>query len=85
MAKYKIIYDREGCICAGACVIACEKFWKLDKEGKATINNKKAKKTAEREELEIDKKDLECNLNAAKVCPVNVIHIKNLENNEDLI
>ena len=35
--------------------------------------------------IEIEEKDFKCNMDAAESCPVNVIHISNLENGEELI
>ena len=61
---YVIKQDREKCIGCGACVAACPENWVLKADGKAS-----PKKT------KIEKKDLECNREAAAVCPVQVIHI----------
>ena len=66
MARYKIEQDHENCIGCGACVAACDKFWEMGKDGKSWIKKGKTK-------LEVD--DLECNMDAAQTCPVNVIHI----------
>lgn len=73
MAKFKIIYEREGCIGAGACVAVAPDTWKMDDDGKAT-------------QLvhEFDEKDLQKNLDAAKACPVMVIHIED-ENGKRLV
>ncbi len=38
-----------------------------------------------RESLEIGEEDFECNKDAAFACPVNVIHITNLETGEKII
>lgn len=64
MAKFKIVYDREGCIGAAACTSVAPKTWKMGSDGKA-------------EQLiqEFDEKELQANLDAARACPVNVIHI----------
>lgn len=62
--EYEIEYDREGCIGAAACEIACPENWKMMDDGKANFLKK-----------DIKKDDLEKNMEAAKSCPVNVIHI----------
>lgn len=62
--KYKIIYDREGCIGAAACIAGAPQTWKMDNDGKATQLI-----------TEFEEKDLQQNLDAARACPVNVIHI----------
>jgi ferredoxin len=62
--KYKIVYDREGCIGAAACISVAPNSWKMGDDGKA-------------DQLvhEFDEKDLQQNLDAAKACPVLVIKI----------
>ena len=83
--KYKIVYLRKDCIGAGACESAAPLFWKLEIEtALATIVHPDAQKTADREELIIDEKDLEANLEAAQVCPVLVIEIYDLETGEKI-
>jgi len=68
---YTIVYDRENCIGAGACVTANSTNWEMGEDNKA--NCKKA---------EISEEELEQNMDAAKVCPVNVIHIEDSEGNK---
>ena len=42
MTKYKIIYDRDNCIGAAACVAVNPEYWVLKEDGKASIvSNKK--------------------------------------------
>ena len=84
MAKYKIKHDRPNCIGCGACATINEEFWEMNADGKSDL--KDAEKLEDgTEELEIDEKDFESNREAAESCPVNVIHIKNLETDEDII
>ncbi|MBU0535442.1 MAG: ferredoxin [Nanoarchaeota archaeon] len=64
MPKYKIVHDKEGCIGCGACAANCSANWEM-KGGKSSPKKK-----------EITDKELDCNMNAAQGCPVNVIHIK---------
>ncbi|MCX8194134.1 MAG: ferredoxin [Candidatus Pacearchaeota archaeon] len=66
--KYKIIQDHEKCIGCGACVATCPDNWIMAKDGKA-----KPKKT------EISEKEYQCNKQAAEVCPVNIIQIKEIK------
>ena len=72
MAKYTVKYDRDECIGAASCTAFSKKF-KLDKDGKANLAG--AKKKDELFELTIDEKELDEMKEAAKSCPVNVIHI----------
>ncbi|RME78203.1 ferredoxin [Candidatus Woesearchaeota archaeon] len=73
MARYKIVYDRNGCIGAGACA-AVSKNWKMN-----DLDNK-----ADFLEAEFSEEDLEHNLDAARMCPVQVIKIINTETGEEV-
>lgn len=76
MAKYKITYDREGCISAAACVAVNPKFWVLDAaDGKANLIGGTKNEETGLFELEIDESELEEMKKAAEVCPVLIIHI----------
>lgn len=49
----------------------------MDAEGMADL--KDSKKVDDHYELEIDEKDKDSNQEAADVCPVNIIHVKKVE------
>ena len=85
--KYKIIYDRSLCIGAGTCVAINPKSWELDnRDNKANLLNSKLKEgTADTFELEIDENTFDIELEAAKGCPVNCIHIIDMETGKQLI
>jgi ferredoxin len=83
MAKFKIEHDRPNCIGCGACAAVAPDYWEMADDGKSSI--KDGKKTGEKEEREIDERDLPPNKEAAESCPVNVIHITNLDTNEKII
>ena len=85
MARYKVTLDVEGCIGAAACVAAFEEMWEMDNEGKAFMVKEGAKKLDNGWEIEIGDGDLEKAKESAQVCPVNVIHIENLETGEKII
>ena len=75
MAKYKIVYDREGCIGVGSCALLALKFWKMTPENdKADLLGAKKRKDG-KWELIIDENDFFVNTEAARNCPVNVIKI----------
>ena len=86
--KYKIIFERENCIAAAACVAIAEDFWTLDEatDGKADIKKEKnpTKTETGNQELIIDEVDFEKNLLAAQGCPVNVIKIIDLETGKEV-
>lgn len=84
MAKrYKVIYERTGCIGAGSCVAALPQYWSLDKDSKATL--KSSKKTNTSWELELEEKLLPKMMEAAQACPVSVIHIIDLSTGQQLV
>jgi len=72
-AQYIIEYDRENCIGAGACTAVSEN-WKMNDDGKADFLKK-----------EITEKELDEQMEAAEVCPVNVIHIIDKKTGKRLI
>jgi len=75
MAKYRVEYERENCIGAGACVATNADWWSIDADGKANL--KSATFDAEKKVwvLEIDDADFQKQMDAAGVCPVTVIHV----------
>ena len=88
MGKYKIVHDIENCIGCYACVAANGKRWKEGSskfEGKAELIGGKLDKKTGNFEVEIDEKELKANMEAARACPVNVIHIIDKKTGKKLI
>lgn len=85
--RYKIVYDREGCIGAAACVAAYPERWSLVDDGKADIIGDGATKNDDntQQELEFSEEEFQKMMDAAQSCPVNVIHVVDLESGERLI
>ena len=79
MADYEIAHDRKGCIGCGACTAAAPEFWSMGDDGKAELNGSKGNR------LQIGKKDLDKNMEAAQACPVSVIHIRDLKGKKELV
>lgn len=73
MAKYKITHNKPICIGCGACTSVCPDFWVMEGD---KSHLKGSKKEGGKEILEL--KDIECNQEAADVCPVQCIKIKKL-------
>lgn len=70
--KYKIVLDRPNCIGCYACESVCPKNWKINDDGKANFNK----------EI-LDEEEYKSNKDAEESCPVNVIHINEInEENE---
>ena len=83
MTKYKITYDRDGCISAAACVGVNAKYWVLDAaDGRANLIGSTKNESSGLFEMEIDEADLADMRAAAEVCPVLIIHIFNAETGE---
>ncbi len=83
MKKYRVIYDRQNCIGAGTCVLAHDKRWSLNDDGKADLAQ--SHKKGDYFELIIDEAELPKMMESAQACPVLVIHIEDVETGERLI
>ncbi len=79
MAKYKVIFDRELCIGALACLAVNDKFWKESDDGKVDLKGATLNKVTGKWELIIDEKDFNINVEAAEVCPVIAIRVEKIE------
>ena len=75
MVKYKVIFDREVCIGALACLAVADKFWKESDDGKVDLIGGKLNEATGKWELIIDEEDLPVNQEGADVCPVIAIII----------
>ena len=83
--RYKIVYDREGCIGAAACVAAYPDRWSLADDGKADVKDGTQIDDNTVQELEFTEEEFQKMMDSAQSCPVNVIHIVDLESGERLI
>lgn len=82
MAKYKVVYERNGCIGAAACAALLAERWKIsDMDGKANLINGVETKPGIFE-YEFTEDELARVLESAEACPVNVIHIYDEEGNK---
>lgn len=82
--KFKVIHDRPGCIGCGACAAVSPKYWVMNEDGKSDIVEGKDLDNGF-QEMEITEDSYDENFEAAETCPVNVIHIKDLEEDKDII
>ena len=86
--KYRIVLERKGCIGVASCVGALPEYWSINEADEQKADLKDAKKDKEGNQeliLELDEKQLETHKHAAEVCPVNVIHIFEVETGKQLI
>ena len=81
---HKIEHDKPNCIGCGACVAVAPDFWIMNDDGKADIIKGKILESGWQEK-EIEEKNFKVNEEAAQACPVNVIHLRRLKDNEKLI
>lgn len=85
--RYRIVYDREGCIGAAACVAAYPERWSLMDDGKADVIGEGVKRNDDNTEqtLEFTEEEFQKMMDSAQACPVNVIHIIDLESGQRVI
>ncbi len=78
MAKFKITHFKKDCISCGACAAINPDFWEMDDEGLADLKGSTEK--GDHFERVIDSvEDQASNQEAADVCPVNIIHVDEIE------
>ena len=82
MVKYKIEFDRDTCIGAFACTAVAPEFWPTAEDGKVDLANATFNKETNKWELIIDEKDYEINKESAEVCPVEVIKLTKIEDDQ---
>lgn len=83
--RYKIIYDRDGCIGAAACSAVAPEDWEIVADGKADLlQGKEEEEGSDIWVRYIDEEELQRNMDAAEACPVNVIKIIDTETGEQL-
>ena len=76
MAKYKIVQKKNECISCGACAAVAPDYWEMDDEGMAQLKGGKEKEEGVWE-LNINTEEAKAtNQEAADVCPVGIIEIK---------
>ncbi len=83
--RYKIVYDREGCIGAAACVAAYPERWSLADDGKADVKDGTHNDDNTEQVLEFTEEEFQKMMDAAQACPVTVIHIIDLETGQRII
>ncbi len=71
---YKVIQKRKDCIGCGLCATLCPQSWKMEDDGLSKLQGSKEKNNVW--VGEIHESDLDCNLNAEKECPVNIIKVE---------
>lgn len=79
MAKFKVELVKDDCIGCGACAAVASELWDMGDDGKSFI------KGANGDSVEVGDDKFSGHKEAAEACPVNVIHITNLDNKEKVI
>jgi len=83
--KYRVELDREACIGAAACVAVDPDNWTIVEDGKVDLKDSKKDNKTGFFVREIDESELKKWMESAESCPVNVIHIIDLETGKRLI
>lgn len=83
--SYRIRHDRPNCIGCTACAAVAPQFWEMSvMDGLSDVIG--STKTPEGwEELDLAEADFQVNMDAASVCPVNVIHLIQIGDGKQLI
>jgi len=71
----KVVHFKKDCISCGACAAIAPELWEMDAKGLAQLKGD-AKEVNGVWELKIDTKDKEKHIEAAEVCPVNIIKVE---------
>lgn len=82
---YKVEYDRDGCIGAAACVAVDSENWKMVEDNKADLKNSLQDSKTKFFFRNIDETELQKWKECAEACPVNVIHIIDLETKKRVV
>ena len=82
--KYRIIYDRQACIGAAACIAVFDKRWEMAPDNKANLKGG-WQVNGDVWILDIDDLEFEDLKTSGEVCPVNVIHVFKLETGEKIV
>ncbi|RMD58232.1 hypothetical protein D6825_01595 [Candidatus Woesearchaeota archaeon] len=90
--RYKIVFEKKACIGAAACAAVAPEYWEMQEDGKAHLIGSSTDEDG-REILVIDeehlgeklKAALDENVEAAQVCPVQVIHVYDEESGKKLV
>ena len=89
---YRIVFDRKNCIGAAACAAVAPEFWVMNEDGKADLAGSKTDENGNQvlivKESQLSKEGknvLALNKDAAEVCPVQVIHIYDVETGQKLV
>ena len=86
--KIRIEYDRDGCIGAAACVAIDAKLWEMKEDNKASIIGGTKMNDGKNEQILMevsDQEEIDTVIESARVCPVAVIKIFNVETGEQIV
>lgn len=70
----KVVHFKKDCISCGACAAISPEYWEMDEEGMSQLLGSEEK--GDHWEREITDDEKEANEEAAMVCPVEIIHVK---------
>ncbi len=79
MTKAKITHFKKDCIGCGACAAINPEFWEMDEEGLSHLKKSTTTPEGVEERIITTLEDKASNQEAADVCPVQIIHVKDIE------
>lgn len=79
---YKVIHERSGCIQCGKCWEVCPKHWEKGEDDYSNFKGVTDEETDYGEKVFETKEALGCNQEAANICPVSVIKVKQVKQEE---
>lgn len=82
MGKFKVIYDKNSCIGAGACVVLSPDIFQPSDDGKVNLLGAR---DLGNEKFELITNSKESILEAAESCPVQAIKVIDLDTEKELI
>ena len=85
MARYRVIFDKNGCTGAGRCYGIRPELWSKDAAGKAELKNGRKNPVSGKYELEIGENELPAYRESALICPVYVIDIVNVSDGKSIL
>nr|AIF06756.1 hypothetical protein [uncultured marine group II/III euryarchaeote KM3_195_B08] len=71
----KVIHERNICIGCAACAAVCPSHWEMADDGKSDLIGH-TDNTNDIQSKEVDQTQFDGNMEAAKSCPVNCIHVE---------
>lgn len=74
--KYTVLHLKDGCIGCGSCAAVCDEYWEMQDDGLAHLKGSVVQKSAKGDVYALELDDPGCNIDAANICPAQVIKVQ---------